>query len=120
MKHNLSDKSRIKHILEAISDLELFLKDVDFELFEKNKEKQSAVERKLEIIGEASNHISEKILFHPKISTPWRQIISTRNIIVHEYFRVDIEIIFKIAKEEIIPLKEDIQKILKDLDQYLE
>jgi uncharacterized protein with HEPN domain len=51
--------------------------------------------------------------------TPWRQIINTRNIIAHEYFRVDIEIIYKIAKQEIIPLKEEIQKIVQDLDKYL-
>jgi uncharacterized protein with HEPN domain len=119
MKHELGDKKRIEHLLEAISDLELFLKDVDFDSFKNNKEKQSAVERKLEIIGEATNHISEKIIFHPEISTPWRQIINTRNIIIHEYFRVDIEIIFKIATEEIIPLKKNIQTILKDLEKYL-
>jgi len=119
MKHELGDRKRIEHVLEAISDLELFLKNVDFEEFESNKEKQSAVERKLEIIGEATNHISEKILLHNELSTPWRQIINTRNIIIHEYFRVDIEIIFKIAKEEIIPLKKDIQTILNDLDKYL-
>jgi uncharacterized protein with HEPN domain len=37
MKHNLGDRNRIEHILEAISDLQLFLKDVDFESFEKIK-----------------------------------------------------------------------------------
>ncbi len=119
MKHNLTDKNRIEHIIEAISNLEEFLENISFEEFSDNKEKVLAVERLLEIIGEASNHISEKIIFHPEISTPWRQIINTRNIIAHEYFRVDIEIIYKIATNNIIPLKKDIQTILKDLDQYL-
>ena len=117
MKHNLNDKIRITHIIEAISDLEMFLKDIDFETFEKNREKQSAVERKLEIIGEAANHISEEVLFHPTNSTPWRQITNTRNIIEHEYFRVDLEIIYKIATNSIIPLKTEIQVILNDLEK---
>jgi uncharacterized protein with HEPN domain len=83
MKPNLTDKNRIQHIIEAISNLEEFLKDISFEEFSNNKEKILAVERSIEIIGEASNHISEKIIFHPQISTPWRQIINTRNIIAH-------------------------------------
>lgn len=82
-------------------------------------EKRLSVERLLEITGEASNHISEKLLYHPDISAPWRKIIGTRNIIAHEYFRIDYKIIYQIAKEEIIPLKKDIQNILKNIDQYL-
>ena len=119
MKHNLSDANRIEHVLEAIETMDVLLKSVDFLTFEKNIEKRLAVERLLEIIGEASNHISEKIIYHPEISTPWRQIINTRNIIAHEYFRVDIEIIYKIATNNIIPLKLDIMQILKNLDKYL-
>ena len=61
MKHNLTDKNRIEHIIEAISNLENFLKDVSFEEFSNNKEKILAFERSLEIIGEAANHISEKL-----------------------------------------------------------
>ncbi|NDP27359.1 MAG: DUF86 domain-containing protein [Flavobacterium sp.] len=119
MKHRLDDKARIIHILEAISDIEIFLEGINLETFLNSKEKSAAVERKLEIIGEASNHISEKILYHPAISAPWRKIIGTRNLIVHEYFRIDYNIIYQIAKEDIIPLKQEIQNILKDLDQYL-
>lgn len=119
MKPRLSDSIRIEHILEAICDLEFFMKDVSFEFFESNKEKQAAVERKLEIIGEAANKLSESIFYHPQISTPWRKIVNTRNIIIHEYFKVDIEIVYKIAKEEIIPLKSEIEEILNNLEQYL-
>ena len=119
MKHDLGNKARIIHIIEAISDIEIILKDIDLESFLVNKEKKYAVERLLEIIGEASNHISEKVLYNPEISTPWRKIIGTRNLIVHEYFRINYTIIYQIAKEEIIPLKQDIQTILKNLDQYL-
>lgn len=119
MKHSVDDKARIVHIIEAITDIENFLDDISLEKFLTNKEKCAAVERKLEIIGEASNHISDKVLYNPEISTPWKKIIGTRNLIVHEYFRINYKIIYQIAKDEIIPLKRDIQTILNDLDKYL-
>ncbi len=119
MKHNLGDEARIIHIIEAISDIEMILNNVSLEDFLSNKEKKLATERLLEIIGEASNHISEKILYHQEIATPWRKIIGTRNLIVHEYFRINYDIIYQIAKDDIIPLKEEIQIIVKDLDKYL-
>jgi len=65
MKHNLTDINRIEHIIESITNLESFLENVSFEEFSNNKEKILAVERSLEIIGEASNNISEKIILHP-------------------------------------------------------
>lgn len=119
MKDEVGNKARIEHIIEAIQNIEIIIKEVNLEDFLSNLEKRLAIERLLEIIGEASNHISDEILYHPKIAAPWRKIIATRNLIAHEYFRIDYKIIYQIAKEEIVPLKEDIQTILKDLDQYL-
>ena len=117
MKDESGNKARIKHIIDAISDIEVFLTNIDINSFLKNKEKQFAVERLLEIIGEASNHISEEILYHPTNVTPWRKIIATRNLIAHEYFRINYEIIFQIATKEIIPLKQEIENILKELEK---
>jgi len=48
-----------------------------------------------------------------------KKIISTRNIISHEYFRIDETLLYQIATIDMVPLKKDIQSILKDLDQYL-
>jgi uncharacterized protein with HEPN domain len=92
------------------------LKNVDLESFDKNTEKIAAVERMLEIIGEAANHISDEIKYDYKYSTPWKKIIGTRNIIIHEYFRVDNKVIYQTAKEDIIPLKSEIESILKELE----
>ena len=71
MKHELGDIARINHIIDAISDIEQIINNVDLDLFLNNLEKKLAVERLLEIIGEASNHISEKILYESETSTPW-------------------------------------------------
>jgi uncharacterized protein with HEPN domain len=119
MKHDLGDKARVLHVIEAIQNIEAILLDVSFEDFSKNIEKKLAIERLIEIIGEATNHISEEVLYNSKTSSPWRKIISTRNMISHEYFRIDASLLFQIATKEMIPLKNDIQIILENLDQYL-
>lgn len=119
MKHNLGDRERILHIYDSIEKIEFFLENINLEDFNQNIEKIAAVERMLEIIGEATNHLSEDILNNSKYSSPWRKIIATRNIIIHEYFNVDNKVIYQTAKNDIIPLKKDIEIILKDLDQYL-
>ena len=117
MKRDLGDKSRIRHILEAISNIESFVENVSLEEFLKNKEKIAAVERMIEIIGEATNHISDEIIYNSNSSTPWRKIIANRNVLAHEYFRIDYKIIYQIATKEIIPLKKEIEKILQDLEK---
>ena len=119
MKHDLSDRGRIGHVIEAIENIEIILEGVSFEDFSKSLEKKLAIERLLEIIGEATNHISDKVLYNSKTSSPWSKIISTRNLISHEYFRVDETLLYQIATKEMVPLKKDIQTVLKDLDQYL-
>lgn len=116
MKHKISDLNRVQHIIESITNIEIFLIDVDLKSFTENLEKRAAVERMLEIIGEATNHISEEILYKKEYSSPWRKIIAVRNMIAHEYFRVDYEVLFDIVTNDIIPLKKEIQTILKDLD----
>lgn len=115
MKHELGDIHRIQHILEAISNIEIFIFNVDLNDFLKNKEKIAAVERMIEVIGEATNYISDEILYSEETSSPWKRIIANRNILVHEYFRIDYKIIYQIATNEIIPLKKDIELILKEL-----
>ena len=115
MKRDLGDKARINHVIEAIENVEIILENVTFDDFSNNLEKRLAIERLLEIIGEATNHISEEILYNSKTSSPWKQIIATRNLISHEYFRIDVKMLFQIATVEMIPLKIDIQTILKNL-----
>ena len=116
MKRDLGDKARINHVIDAIENVEIILENVTFDDFSNNLEKRLAIERLLEIIGEATNHISEEILYNSKTSSPWKQIIATRNLISHEYFRIDVKMLFQIATVEMIPLKIDIKTILKNLD----
>ena len=105
MKHSLGNLKRIQHILEAIEKIEIITQDISMEEFKSNMEKHLATERLLEIIGEAANHISEEILYDKDNSTQWKLIIGLRNILSHEYFRVDSKTIYQLATVDIIPLK---------------
>ena len=78
--------------------------------------KYLSVERLLEIIGEAANHISEEVLYDEDNSTPWKLIIGLRNILSHEYFRVDSKTIYQLATKDIVPLKKEILRIKNKLE----
>ena len=115
MKENLGDLSRLQHILKCILDLEEFLKGVDEDSFYRNSEKKYAVERVLEIIGEAVNRTSPEVLAKSKQPIPWRDIVDFRNLVTHEYFRVDYTMVYKLATEEIPKVKSAIEFLIVEL-----
>mgnify|MGYP001055548706 CR=1 FL=1 len=114
MKGQLTDKIRIQHILDAISETEVYLTSVSFEDFLTNSEKRFATIKQIEIVGEACNHISNELKKdHSEIE--WTQINGFRNISIHEYFGVNLHIVWDIAKSDLPVLKEKFYKILKTL-----
>lgn len=89
MKNKDKDVVRLQHILEAIELTKKFTEEVNIEEFEDNLMMQSAVIRQFEIIGEASANISSQLKQHnPDVE--WITIKGFRNLLIHEYFRVDI------------------------------
>ena len=73
MKGKLTDKIRVQHILDAITEVEKQLTDVTFEAFLDNSEKRFATIKQIEIVGEACNHITNELkLAHSEIE--WVQI----------------------------------------------
>ncbi|OGY42881.1 MAG: hypothetical protein A2729_03140 [Candidatus Buchananbacteria bacterium RIFCSPHIGHO2_01_FULL_39_14] len=100
----------IADIEECIKSIELYTKDLTFEKFKNNKMAIDAVVRNIEIIGEAANNIPKEIkVKHSEV--PWNKIIGMRNKIIHEYFGVDIKIIWKTIQRRIPELKKLINKI---------
>lgn len=100
-----SNQVLIDDILDAVNAIYQFVEGVSFEEFENNEMMYEAVIRKLEIIGEASNkrdlEFREK---HDKI--PWRDIIDTRNRLIHDYTGIDLEQIWKILDTDLKNLKQ--------------
>jgi len=111
MKGRLSDKIRIQHILDAIYEIELYLETVSYEQFLATSEKRFATIKQIEIIGEACNAITVELKSaYPLV--PWKPIIAFRNISIHEYFGVNLQLIWEIAKNDLPDLKEKMQAML--------
>ena len=106
----------LKDILSAINNIETFLKGVNKNNFIKNIEKQSAIVKQLEIIGEAVKNIP-KDLREKHLDIPWKDIASFKGISTHTYFRLNLNMVWRIIEEDIPDLKEKIEKIKEDLEK---
>lgn len=106
-----NDTERLKDIQEAIQKIEKYTQRGKNEFFE-NELIQSWVLLQLQIIGEAARAMNEAThQKYPEIE--WRDIIDFRNLLVHEYFRVDLKIVWQIVEHQIPHLKTQINAILK-------
>lgn len=113
MNKEKDDLIFIKHILNAIEDIETYSKGLSKEKFEKNKKSQDAIIRKIEIIGEAAKNVSQNfILKHPNI--PWKESIRTRDKLIHGYFGIDLNIVWMIIEDELPKFKKEINKIFNE------
>jgi uncharacterized protein with HEPN domain len=97
-------------INEAITKIETYTKGMTFPIFQNDTKTIDAVVRNIEIIGEAVRHLPESFrIRYPDI--PWNLIVGARNKAIHEYFGVDVVILWKTVQADIPQLKITIQKI---------
>ena len=104
----------IEHILDSINAIEKFSRDLNKEKLMSNRLKQSAIIREIEIIGEAVKNISES-LKNKHRGVEWKEIVGTRDKMIHHYFSVDFNIVWNIIKINLPDLKNKILKIKKEL-----
>jgi len=101
----------IEHILESIQHIENYSRHLTEEQFNTDHAMQDAIIRRLEIIGEAVKNIA--IFFkdkHPNI--PWKQMAGMRDILIHEYFDIDLALTWKVVQRELPSIKEKLLAIL--------
>jgi uncharacterized protein with HEPN domain len=104
----------LEDILDSCYKILEYTKDISFEEFERDNKTIDAVIRNFEIIGEASHLLPENIKEKPS-GVEWHRIRGFRNRIIHDYFGVDLQIIWKITHEQIPDLISGITHILNDI-----
>lgn len=102
----------LEDILEQISTIEMFVENTTREIFITDKKENYAVVRAVEIIGEAATRASVDLEDkYPEL--PWHRMKGMRNIIVHEYFDVDLGIVWEVVTNELKPLKNQILAVVE-------
>lgn len=111
MKQQDRDPANLWDMQMAAKLIRQFLQDKTYNDFNTDLMLRSAVERQLEIIGEAARRISVKFQEkHPEI--PWRSIIGLRNVLIHVYGEVKLDRLWLIATTHIITLIDQIQPLI--------
>lgn len=106
----------LSHILQSIDLIESYIGDSTRESFLQSVGVQDQVVRRLEIIGEAVKRIPGEIKDkHPGI--PWKKIAGMRDVLIHEYFGVDLKLTWEVLKRDLPPLKKTMEEILHELDE---
>lgn len=95
---------RIEDILESIEKIERYTTDMGYSDWLKDEKTVDAVVRNIEIIGEASSHLPDDVMQRYR-DIPWHLMRGIRNLLAHEYFGVDVEVIWKTVKEDLPELK---------------
>ena len=116
MSDKLGDLIRLKHILMAIEDIENYTKGVELDDFSANSMMFNASLRQLEIIGEASNRLSESFIKNNS-DIPWARIVGLRNLLIHQYFGVDDIAIWNIIQGNLPELKQKLLIIISKLEK---
>jgi uncharacterized protein with HEPN domain len=102
---------RIDDILDAISAIESFVADMDIDAWRQDRKTIDAVIRNLEVIGEASGQVPKEVQEqYPDV--PWIQMRGLRNVLVHEYFGVDTDVLWQTLQEDLPGLKKLLEKMV--------
>ncbi len=106
----------LKDILDAGNKILKFSQEMNFQKFMDDEKTQDACIRNFEIMGEAAKYISEEtILTNPEIA--WKKMANYRNLLIHEYFGVNLEIVWDIIENELGDTTYFIQMLLEEFDK---
>jgi uncharacterized protein with HEPN domain len=103
---------RIQDMLDAIAEIQSFTAGLDLETFRQDRKTVRAVAYNFMILGEAARHVPRDVLArHPHV--PWAQIRGIRNVVAHEYRRVDVDVVWQTLQSNLPPLVPLLQQMLE-------
>ena len=103
----------LEDILDAIEKIERYTQGLSREGLWSNDLVADAVVRNLEIIGEAARHVPQELRArHSDID--WRRVVGLRNVVVHEYFAVDLDVVWVVLNEHLPQLRRVVKAMLGD------
>ncbi len=106
----------LEDILDALEKIENYTKNLSFTAFTDNGMAVDAVIRNFEVIGEATKNVPEEIKEkYPEVE--WKEAAGFRDVLIHDYFGIDLEAIWDTIKKNLLPFKKHILKVLKS-EQY--
>lgn len=104
----------LEHVLDSIEHVESYVAKSSKEDFLASPKDQDAVLRRLEVIGEAVKNLPKTLRdAHPEI--PWREMAGMRDVLIHEYFNVDLQLAWRAVQRDLPRVKDALQKILASL-----
>ena len=104
------DSLYLRHILDSIERIESYA-SVGRERFLSESHWQDAIIRQLEVIGEASKQLSAELkAANPEV--PWRRIAGLRDVLIHQYFGVDLEVVWGVVQKDLPLLKGKVAEII--------
>ncbi len=106
----------LEDILDALEKIENYTKDLSFSEFADNDMAVDAVIRNFEVVGEATKNVPEEIKEkYPEVE--WKEAAGFRDVLIHDYFGIDLEAIWDTIKKNLLSFKKHILKVLKS-EQY--
>lgn len=109
-----AEKERLQHIIEAIDRILKFTDGMTVEQFNDNEMAQFAVIKNFEIIGEASYRLSRELRDEHE-AVEWKKIMAFRHILVHDYYKIDLEVVWRAIQNKITGLKVQIEHIIESI-----
>lgn len=104
-------KQQLDDILQAITFIREYVKDMDYQAFEADRKTQDAVIRNLEIIGEAARILPDEVR-DKAAEIEWYKITALRNILIHEYFGVNLKIVWDVIQNKLDAVETACRRLL--------
>jgi uncharacterized protein with HEPN domain len=106
------DYIRLRHMLDAAREATAFSESKTRESLDSDKQLVRALEKSIEILGEAAVHVSEERRIG-LLGIPWKNIIGMRNRLIHAYFDINLDVLWKTIVEDLPPLIAELEKVLE-------